>query len=126
MGVLDDPDHSRASDAFRQCLACGARPITTRFVVAETITRLRYDVSHGGAVAVAEAINEMEATGLLEVIAVDDTTWRAALGWFKQYSDQRFSFVDCVSFAVMRARGIDEVLTCDRHFAAAGFVPISG
>jgi predicted nucleic acid-binding protein len=29
--------------------------------------------------------------------------------------------VDCVSFVVMRQFGIQRALTCDQHFAQAGF-----
>jgi uncharacterized protein len=32
-----------------------------------------------------------------------------------------WSLTDCISFEVMRARGISDALTGDHHFAQAGF-----
>lgn len=46
--------------------------------------------------------------------------------WMAYESDQQTSasIVDHTSFILMRRLGIDEVFTNDRHFAAAGFVPL--
>jgi predicted nucleic acid-binding protein len=40
---------------------------------------------------------------------------------FESYSDQDFSFTDCTSFAVMRALGLSEAFTGDKHFVTTGF-----
>lgn len=40
---------------------------------------------------------------------------------FARRADQTWSVTDCVSFIVMRDRGISEALTFDRHFEQAGF-----
>ena len=41
--------------------------------------------------------------------------------WLMRYTDQPFSVVDAVSFAIMAERGTRAALTLDRHFAIAGF-----
>ena len=38
--------------------------------------------------------------------------------------DKDWSLTDCISFVVMRERGITEALTGDRHFEQAGFVAL--
>jgi len=40
---------------------------------------------------------------------------------YKKYADKEWSLVDCISFIVMRERGIKQALTFDRHFEQAGF-----
>jgi uncharacterized protein len=54
-----------------------------------------------------------------------------AVSWFEQgvtlytaRADKNWSLTDCISFAVMEARGIREALTGDHHFVQAGFVPL--
>ncbi len=39
-------------------------------------------------------------------------------------ADKEWSLTDCVSFLVMRERGLTEALTADRHFEQAGFVAL--
>lgn len=40
---------------------------------------------------------------------------------YKRYSDKEWGLTDCVSFVVMRERGIQEALTADTDFRQAGF-----
>jgi predicted nucleic acid-binding protein len=38
--------------------------------------------------------------------------------------DKEWSLTDCISFLLMRERGIHEALTHDHHFEQAGFVAL--
>lgn len=40
---------------------------------------------------------------------------------FSERTDKEWGLVDCVSFVVMRERGITDALTSDDHFRQAGF-----
>lgn len=44
-----------------------------------------------------------------------------ALALYTERDDESWSLTDCLSFEVMRARGIDRALTADHHFVQAGF-----
>ena len=90
-------------------------------VLAEAVTFLRYRFGHAAARRVGDRIRNGRALTLLPIELTDDLEgWR----WFLRYRDQRFSLVDCWSFAIMTRLGIREVATFDRDFAVAGFTPI--
>jgi len=44
-----------------------------------------------------------------------------ALEFYESRKDKEYTFIDCVSMAIMKARGIRDVLTHDRHFTQEGF-----
>ncbi len=122
--VTDDPAHQRAEAALAKLRGQGALLVTSNFVLAETLTRLRYDFGLPAALRLERVVALLRTNGWVDAQVVDDAVWAAALDWFRRFDDQRFSFVDCTSFAIMAQRGISEALTGDRHFAAAGFVPL--
>ncbi|MBF0290503.1 MAG: PIN domain-containing protein [SAR324 cluster bacterium] len=47
-----------------------------------------------------------------------------ALRFFEKYSDQKVSFTDCISFAILERLNIRTCFTFDRHFTDAGFETI--
>lgn len=124
IAVADDADHRRATLTMEELLAERAQLLTSNFVLAETLTRLRYGASLSTALVVADETTTMAAAGLLDVVQVEELFWHSALTWFRRFTDQRFSFVDCTSFAIMEREAVGEALTADRHFATAGFVPL--
>ena len=44
-----------------------------------------------------------------------------AMDLFKSRMDKTWSFTDCISFEIMRQRGITQALSADHHFHQAGF-----
>jgi len=43
---------------------------------------------------------------------------------YGQRLDKHWSFIDCISFEMMRDHGVADALTTDHHFAQAGFHPV--
>jgi uncharacterized protein len=58
------------------------------------------------------------------IIPPDRRIYDAGLELYRQRPDKDWSLTDCISFVVMRERGIVEALTGDRHFEQAGFVAL--
>lgn len=54
-------------------------------------------------------------------VPVDAALFDRALTLYAGRVDKAWSLTDCVSFEVMRRRGIDRALTANQHFVQAGF-----
>ena len=113
-----DPWHSAAVAAER---ALGrVRLVTTESVLLEYLAALREGgpLLRGRAVAVVRTLLSVPDT-----LVVDQThdLFEAGLSLYEQRPDKGYSLVDCISFVVMRAEGIDQVLTNDHHFTQEGF-----
>ena len=119
IAVPSHPDHKILANALAGAVRDGQRIVTTNLVVAETyallLSRTRRQAALGFLHAVRQSPNEVVTT-------TPDLESRAITHWLERYEDQDFSLADAVSFEVMTAREIREVLTLDQHFAAAGFV----
>jgi|SRR5580765_5020574 len=68
-----------------------------------------------------DVINGFFAADEVEIIRLDEALFEKAFDLYKRHSDKSWGLVDCISFIVMKERGIDSALTCDRHFVQAGF-----
>jgi uncharacterized protein len=117
-----DGNH-RPARGFVRRLSRQRRPlVTSTYVFAEVVTFVRVRVGYDAAVALGERLLQSEWCRILEI---SDETRAAASQIFVRYRDQRFSFVDCTSFALMRAMGITEAFTFDRRdYAVAGLIPL--
>lgn len=95
--------------------------LATNHVVGETWTFLRRRAGHRDAVAFLDAV---EQSPRVVVIHVDEPIEDEARSWLRRHDEREFSFVDAVSFAVMRRRRLTEALAFDGDFTAAGFVEL--
>jgi uncharacterized protein len=60
----------------------------------------------------------------VEVVQFSEELFARSLGLYQSRSDKEWGLVDCLSFIVMRDRGLTEALTSDEHFEQAGFVAL--
>ncbi len=96
------------------------RLLTTDYLLDETITRLRYDLSHSTAVRFLDFIERAEETMVLTVVDMDRTLLQEAKNIFRQYNSAKFSFTDCTSFAICQTHKISEAFAFDQHFTMMG------
>jgi predicted nucleic acid-binding protein len=94
------------------------RPVTTEWVVGETCTLL---VARKRPHLVAKFLDYLDRSTALLLINPDDTLLRLAKAMIRRQADQGYSFVDCLSFCVMKERRIAKALTTDAHFLKSGF-----
>jgi predicted nucleic acid-binding protein len=120
-----DAEHARAQATNDRLLNEGDVFVTTNFVLAEAITLIRYHLHHAAAVRFHQLLQQMVAGGLVEVVRISEEHEASAWAIFEKYSDQKFSYTDCTSFAVMQELHLTDVFTGDHHFSILGFMPIS-
>jgi predicted nucleic acid-binding protein len=113
-----DPHHEAAIKGWARLGRGRDRCLTTSFVVDETITLLARRAGAAFAAERARAILTSERLTVFRPGAEDEL---AALELLEKFEDQAVSFTDCISFVTMRARGVEQAFSFDRHFRAAGF-----
>jgi hypothetical protein len=95
-----------------------ARPVTTEWIVGETCTLL---VARKRPHLVARFLDYLEQSTALLVLNPDEGLLVSAKQLICRQAEQGYSFVDCLSFCVMKERSISQALTADEHFRKAGF-----
>ncbi|MBL7644901.1 MAG: type II toxin-antitoxin system VapC family toxin [Candidatus Hydrogenedentes bacterium] len=73
-----------------------------------------------------EFVGALASSHLVEVSAASPESFQAGLELFADRLDKEWSLTDCVSFAMMKQRGIVETLSFDHHFEQAGFGLLPG
>ena len=114
----DDADHDRVS-AFDVSLE---RPslVTTEEVLTEFLTYFsgRGSLFRKNAAAVAYALKDDPDVRLLQQTSESFST---GLRLYAERLDKEYSLTDCLSIMVMKAAGMTESATADRHFEQEGF-----
>jgi len=114
----DDQHHGAALAGWAQ-LAEEEWPIcTSNLVLSETITLPARRTDYRFAAERARVIHASSALRILRSTLEEE---RAAIDWLEKFADQKVSFTDAVSFALMRRHRIARAFTFDRHFELAGF-----
>ena len=57
----------------------------------------------------------------ITIVPLDEPLLQKAIWLHRRRLDKQWSLTDCISFEIMRQRGIATALTADRHFRQAGF-----
>ena len=117
----DDAHHAEADAQFRRLVRDRTRIITTNLVVAEV---QRFLLFRAGIRAARTAILKLEASPTVELAFATAEHHRAAHGWLAKLDDQAISYTDAVSFSVMEAASLADVVCFDHDFVVAGFVPV--
>ena len=118
----NDTSHAKVLSFYKTFLIKKGIPVTTDYILAETITLLRSRTDPKGVIIFMDTILSAIKEGRIILERINDERWEKAWELSKRYSDKPYiSFFDITSFVVMKETGISEVLTADKHFEEAGF-----
>jgi predicted nucleic acid-binding protein len=99
----------------------GTRLVLTRAICMEIGNALTGPLFR---IRAADLLAGMEQDPRFMIIPWEERVYAEALSLFRNRPDKAWSLTDCMSFVVMRERGITEALTTDHHFRQAGFRPL--
>ncbi len=110
-----DQLHARATAAAAKT---AAPVLTTEFVLLETAN---FCTSGIGRAVFLRLMENLRREDTIEIVPATTTAFQQGLDLFAARPDQEWSLTDCISFQLMRERGITDALTADKHFEQAGF-----
>ena len=103
---------------FRAAATRRARLLTTNLILAEVH---RFLLFRAGIQPARHALGRIEASRLVSIEFATEAHHRGALAWLEKLKDQRISYTDAVSFALMQVARCRVAMSFDRDFEVAGF-----
>jgi hypothetical protein len=91
---------------------------TTMAVILETANTLSRPVWRPHAIRLIDRLRRRDD---VEIVDLDGNCFNRGWDLYRNRPDKSWGLVDCISFVVMRERGLTAALTTDRHFAQAGY-----
>ena len=119
--VRTEPQHAAAAEYLRKWQRERTRVITTNYIITE-LAALYVNRIRSPRAEQINTIDTIKSADWVEVVVVDVRLDQEGWNLFKSRHDKKWSLVDCVSFVIMRQRGLTDALTEDHHFEQAGFV----
>ena len=118
LAVERDTHHSRAVQLADRVEEENTRIVTTRPVVLEIGNYLSKPNRRSQVISYVETLEQEPA---VEIVPLTKDLFQRGFELYRQRPDKTWGLTDCISFIVMRDRGIQEALTTDRDFKQAGF-----
>jgi predicted nucleic acid-binding protein len=114
----NDQYHSEAVSKVTLIRQQKIQLVTSEYVFDESVTIIRYRISHRAAVAFGDALISSNVASIEDIT---DEERLKAWALFKKYGDKDLSFTDCTSFALMIKLKLRKAFSFDDHFKQVGF-----
>ena len=119
--------HHAAAVTFHQSLAPMTLRITSWGIVSETFTWIRYHIGYREASRWLSLKDSLENQGFLQVVYPDSQIELGVRKVIDRFPDQRLSYVDAFSIALIQSRpDIDVIFAFDHHMTFAGLPVLPG
>ena len=111
-----DRYHNEARTLLTSLLSSGEPFVTHNYAIVESIALMQHRL---GIAPAKKFLADMEH---FCIVWVDEQMHAAAQDDWARQKRARVSFVDCISFTLMRNQGIKRAFAFDKDFVAAGFI----
>jgi len=115
-----DPNHERAKELFGKALEMGAEFLVHNYILVESAALLQSRLGLGPAIRFLKESENFR----IHWVTAQDHRWAVRL--LEERSKRGLSFVDCLSFLVMREHKVRKALAFDPDFAKEGFELFQG
>jgi predicted nucleic acid-binding protein len=105
-------------DAMRLAIEYAGQVFTSYWVLLEVANYFTASLNRTTA---GQLVDMVLSDPAVECAEPDATAFKASLLLYRERPDKNWSLTDCISFGLMRERGITEALSSDHHFEQAGF-----
>lgn len=116
--LQQDQHHDSAIKKWEKIRISDEKCFTSNFVLDELFTLLARWTDYAFA---AEKAHIIYASAAFKILRPDQVIEEQAIELFLKFADQKMSFTDCISFALMKQHKIKKAFSFDRHFTSAGF-----
>jgi uncharacterized protein len=112
----DDDNHERAKSAWKNLLERRTPLVTSSYVLSETIAILQHRIGVD-----AVRVFHQDIYPILTIEWVGGDLHEKGMGGVLAANHRDLSLTDCVSFEIMRQRGIRKAFAFDKHYKKQGF-----
>jgi predicted nucleic acid-binding protein len=110
-----DPLHDQAKERFASILSAGETIFTHNYVLVESLALLQARIGIDAALALGRSARAFQ------VEWVDESSHQEGIRQLERSRKRQVSFVDQMSFLIMRRRRLDTAFAFDPHFTTEGF-----
>lgn len=110
-----DPNHATALKKFNEALSAGEPICLHNYILVESAALLQ------ARLGLRVALQFLKEVSVFQIEWVDHHLHEKALGELERIGKRGVSLVDCMSFIVMRQKGIKRALAFDPDFSDQGF-----
>lgn len=117
----DDPHHARAKALDDELVNDGALLVLHWGIVLEIADGFARLARRTQGLQLLAKLTGEEG---YELVPITEPLLQEALDLYRSRTDKEWGLTDCISFVLMKQRGLTEALTADIHFNQAGFTAL--
>ncbi len=115
---LGDINHDSAKKLWAKLSETPVKLITSDYIFDETVTVVSSRIGHQAGIKLGKTLLESK---VVTMVRVNEEYFNSGWTLLQSYSDKKYSFTDCTSFAIMQNFELNNALAYDHHFKQMGF-----